>query len=40
MAYTGGPPPPKGVPFSVYESVGILLVEVYERVREICDFCL
>ena len=44
MAYTGGPPPPpeRGTFFGlqVYESVGILLVEVYERVREICDFCL
>ena len=44
MAYTGRPPPPseRGTFFSlqVYENVGILLVEVYERVGEICDFCL
>ena len=43
MAYTGRPPPPeRGTFFSlqVYETVGILLGEVYERVREICDFCL
>ena len=45
MVYTGRPPPPppeRGTFFSlqVYESVGILLGEVYERVREICDFCL
>ena len=30
----------RGVPFQVYERVGISLVEVYERVYEICHFGL